>query len=134
MWISNWSEGIWINCINNKKETPIENKIQLIKSKVIIIIRFSLVSLLALVLIHSCDNFTNDANDIILSCILNDISCFQKVKHAPKILIIALNKLLLKFPLEFVTRRYTHILDTIITLLQMISMKKDNYFEEDDDD
>lgn len=91
-------------------------------------------SLLALVLIHSCDNFTNDVNDIILSCILNDISCFQKVKHAPKILIIALNKLLLKFPLEFVSRRYTHILDTVITLLQMISMKKDNYFEEDDDD
>jgi hypothetical protein len=90
--------------------------------------------LLALVLVHGCESFGNDVNDIILSDILGDIGCFTTVKHAPKILIIALNKLLLKFNLEFVQRRYTQILDTIITLLQMISLKKDNLFEEDDDD
>lgn len=93
-----------------------------------------MVALLALVLIHSCESFPNEVNDIILSSILNDISCFQNVKYAPKILIVALNKSLLKFQLEFVTRRYTQILDTIITLLQMIAMKKDNLFEEEDDD
>ncbi len=49
-------------------------------------------------------------------------------------MIVALNKLLLKFRLEFVTRRYTQILDTIITLLQMIAMKKDNLFDQEDDD
>jgi len=85
-------------------------------------------------MIHSCDNFSNEANDIILSSILNDISCFKKVKYAPKILIISLNKLLLKNNLEFIQRRFTQILDTIITLLQMISMKKDNLFDDDDDD
>lgn len=93
-----------------------------------------MVALLALVMIHSCERFSNEANDVILSSILNDISCFKKVKHAPKILIISLNKILLKYNLEFIQRRFTQILDTIITLLQMISMKKDNLFDDDEDD
>ncbi len=45
-----------------------------------------------------------------------------------------MNKLLLKYHLEFIQRRYTQVLDTIITLLQMISMKKENLFEDDDED
>lgn len=65
---------------------------------------------------------------------MNDISSFKKVKHSPKVLIIALNKLLLKFQFEFVSRRFTQIFDTIITLLQMISMKKNNLFDDEDDD
>lgn len=108
-------------------------KFDLLRAKYFFML-FSLVALLALVMIHSCENFSNEANDVILSSILNDISCFKKVKHAPKILIISLNKLLLKYNLEFIQRRFTQILDTIITLLQMISMKKDNLFEDDEDD
>ena len=108
-------------------------KFDLLRAKYFFML-FSLVALLALVMIHSCENFSNEANDVILSSILNDISCFKKVKHAPKILIISLNKLLLKNNLEFIQRRFTQILDTIITLLQMISMKKDNLFDDDEDD
>jgi hypothetical protein len=41
---------------------------------------------------------------------------------------------MLRYENEFVGRRFVQIFDTIITILQTISLKKDNLFDDNDDD
>lgn len=41
---------------------------------------------------------------------------------------------MLRYENQFVGRRFVQIFDTIVTILQTISLKKDNLFDDNDDD
>lgn len=58
---------------------------------------------------------------------------FNKILYSPKVIIAGLTELLMLSDCEFIWRRFTQILDTVITMLEITSVKKENYFEEDED-
>jgi hypothetical protein len=58
---------------------------------------------------------------------------FNKILYSPKVIIAGLTELLMLSDCEFISRRFTQILDTVITMLEITSVKKENYFEDDED-
>lgn len=58
---------------------------------------------------------------------------FNKILYSPKVIIAGLTELLMLSDCDFISRRFTQILDTVVTMLEITSVKKENYFEDDED-
>jgi hypothetical protein len=54
--------------------------------------------------------------------------------YSPKVVIAGLSQLLLLFNCPFVGRRFTHVLDIVVMMLEISSMKKDRLFDEEDEE
>jgi hypothetical protein len=66
-----------------------------------------------------------------MSKILSEMRVFSKILYSPKVIIAGLTELLMLSDCEFIWRRFTQILDTVITMLEITSVKKESYFEDD---
>ena len=65
--------------------------------------------------------------------ILSNIGAFARVEYAPKAVIAGLSELLMQWDAPFISNRYTQLLDIIVTLLQVTSVKKESYFSIEDE-
>lgn len=63
-----------------------------------------------------------------LSTILNNIAVFTSIEYSPKVMIVALTELMMMYNAPFVSRRFGQILDITISLLEISTNKKENYF------
>jgi hypothetical protein len=56
------------------------------------------------------------------------------MQYSPKVIIAGLTELLMLSDSDFIGRRFTQILDTVITMLEITSSKKENYFDDEEDE
>ena len=90
--------------------------------------------MLSLALIHSHKFFSDEENEILMAKILSEMRVFSKVQYSPKIIIAGLTELLVLSECGFINRRFTQILDTVITMLEITSSKRESYFNEEEDE
>lgn len=66
--------------------------------------------------------------------ILANMKVFNKNSYSSKVIIAGLTELLILSECDFIYRRFTYILDTVITLLEVTSVKRENYFDDNEPD